>query len=76
MTAVRRVRFTEPVGAMHRGRVVILPVGTEGLVAEPWPGESGFPVIVDAWDESATGHEFDGARAPEIVDAQVDDVPF
>jgi hypothetical protein len=74
MSAIRRVRFTEPVGAMYHGKTVIVPAGTEGLVAYPWPGETGFPVIVDAWSEDDIGHEFDGARCPEIIDAQVEEI--
>lgn len=61
-------RLTEPVAAVHDGKLRILPEGTVGVKADPWPGENPdtFAFIVDA-----QGGSYDGARAPEVVRKQV-----
>ncbi len=62
-------RTTEPVGGFCKGKLVIVPAGTPGVKADPWPEENpeSFALIVDDFSGP-----FDGARLPELVDAQVE----
>lgn len=68
---IRRVRLKEPLGAFLNHKLVIVPAGREGVVADRWPDEpeDSFAVIIDE-----PGYDLDYARCPEVVEVQVEDV--